>query len=266
VKKAQSTADDDLFFDFEPSADLEVPTTAGKDSVDSVKPKNTQAAKEIVNEVTEHSENSPITDSWFLRFGIVFIFLGILIAYMKKENISIFSQKQKVAKKPISREHLDIYRSLNQQDKPSSNNRQRGNRYQTKYSSIDKSKQSSYQTSKKSPKTTKSYQTSNKPVNRNAVNTYKTQNSSLNKNVKKALNTNNSNNLRQNPLLNKAAKGPTNRANSVMSRRAGVKSGRQVETNSSDFLKNMAEIYKQSGRHDLGMNLQSKIKKNGTHA
>lgn len=224
---------------FKPAADLEVP--ANQNSATTIN--NTQGsaaattAQSIIN--TGIQDPSFFSKPWLIRFAIVFILVTLLVAYLRKEKLISFRPK---AKKPaLNREHLDIYRSLHNSTKATPN-------YYRKTSKSGISTLDSVSNKNQYIKPREVLPVKNKNITQhNAVSSYKKQT------VKPAA-------VKANATIaSYNSANVTKKASTINSNSAST--NRQLDSNNIGFLKNMADLYEKSGRHDLAMNIQKNIRK-----
>ena len=228
---------------FRPAADLEsIDSIDRSTTIDNNQASAAAATVQSLNNATKN-DSSPFSNSGLMRFAIVFVFVTILIAYLRKENIISFNRR-KPKKQSYNREHLDIYKALQK----NSNNTQPRNRVATR-SKISNLDRTATTTKKQYSKTNNARQVQNTENKLNQLSALKGYS-------------------RQNTKTNNAAR--TNRV-APQSQKAALQQSRMLPTgrkpigkqpaNNIEFLKSMANLYEQSGRHDLAMNIQKNIRK-----
>lgn len=213
---------------FKPEADVEAGGVAAKQAKQSTN-------KEAVSDSLQNS--SIFSTPWLIKFGIIFVFITLLIAYLRKEKLLTFNFKNK--KQKLSKEHLDIYRSLHTSNVSNINNRMLTTSAKATLSTLSK------QNYAKPTKQNKAL------TNYNAIAGYsKTQKSSINK----PITTSNKSTVAS---KNKAAVNTSAKINnSYNTNKLG-----SANNNNMAFLKSMADLYEKTGRHDLAVNIQKNIRK-----
>lgn len=243
---------------FKPEADLSYEST-NTNTQARIKAPVESAAATTVKSIQTKNNSLPFSNSGLMRFAIAFILLGVLIGYLKKENLISFNGK-KSHKPALRKEPLDISRSLNRPSRVTTTKRSA--------SSLDRvtpARTRSRITASPNTTTIKKHsalsgytkQQQQKP--QNLVNRQK-QSQTLSKNP--LLNKQGFN--KQLGLNNKTTQGVTSRATQGVVNRATQATQRQTTQKkmyNQDFLKSMADHYEKTGRHDLAKNIQRSLNK-----
>ena len=225
---------------FKPAAVLELPEE--NTATTTIKNKSQESAAVATAQNFKKSGNKApfIPQEWLLRFGLIFIFVTVLVAFLRKENIISLTFNRKSKHQVLNREHLDIYRSLHDSTGLSAPyNRTTGRSKISTLDSVTSRKSRNYAAQKKQPA-----KPSKKLNQFNAMQGYNTQNTRRANNAR-SLNT---------------SKQALNTQNAITQNRRNSTTKRQHTTDSVNFLKSMAEMYKQSGRHDLAISIQNKLR------
>lgn len=220
---------------FQPAADLETPNADAKTTISNQDSAAVATAKSISNA----QDNSILSNSWLLRFGIIFVFVTLLVAYLRKEKILTF--KLKGRKQQLNTEHLDIYRSLHNSTKLS-----------PPYNRVPTASRNTALTNNAKQQYNKTASLSRQSGNNRSL----TQHTALNNyNSQKA--------APKNSAMKAIKLAPSyNSTGNISNTRSAATKGSLNRTPSDNitFLKSMAEIYEKSGRHDLAMTIQKKIR------
>jgi hypothetical protein len=225
---------------FKPAAVLELPEN--NTATTTVKKSQESAAAATAKNFSDSGLQtaSTVEPNWLLRFGLIFVFVTLLVAYLRKEKLLSFGNKTRSRQNVLNKEHLDIYRSLRNSTQASAPYNKKPSR--TRITTMDKTK----------GRTNKAY--GNKSQKQTTSGAKK-----LSQHVA-LTGYNNQNKAYKNRILsqNSAPRSASGQATAQARKTASL--NKQISTDSVDFLRKMAEMYKQSGRHDLAMNIQKKLR------